>query len=66
MASSLVRLTRVSATACSRLFVSRKSRFHTTVTTRKSEKEDMDDLQKNPYYAKYAGKIAQLQKYDEC
>ena len=24
--------------------------------------EEMDELQKNPYYAKYAGKIASLQK----
>ena len=26
------------------------------------EEEKMDDLQKNPYYSKYASKIAQLQK----
>ena len=28
------------------------------------EPEEMDQLQKNPYYAKYADKIAKLQKYD--
>ena len=26
------------------------------------EEEKMDDLQKNPYYSKYASKIAQMQK----
>ncbi len=28
----------------------------------KDKEEDMDELQKNPYYGKYADKIAKLQK----
>ncbi len=30
----------------------------------KQGKEDMDELKENPYYNKYAEKIAKLQKYD--
>jgi hypothetical protein len=33
------------------------------ITPRRFREEDMDDLEKNQYYSKYAGKIANLQKY---
>ena len=35
--------------------------FHRQQKTNKEE-EDMDELQKNPYFAKYADKIAKMQK----
>ena len=51
---SLRSLTRSSSTAGRRYI---KSTCH-----RVQKAEEMDELQKNPYYAKYAGKIASLQK----
>ena len=42
-----------------RLCLHSSSKLHNS-----GEAEEMDDLQKNPHYAKYADKIAKLQKYD--
>ena len=36
--------------------------LRTTFLVRNKDTEDMDQLQKNPYYSKYADKIAKLQK----
>jgi len=39
-----------------------KKRYLRTTTNFHQDSEDMDQLQKNPYYSKYADKIAKLQK----
>ena len=37
-------------------------RIHSSALQLQKEKEEMDELQKNPFYAKYANKIASVQK----
>ena len=37
-------------------------RIHSSALKLQKEKEEMDELQKNPFYAKYANKIASVQK----
>ena len=62
MASSLLKnLSRIGRPQS--IFTWHQRRFlRTTFLVRNKDTEDMDQLQKNPYYSKYADKIAKLQK----
>ena len=60
MATLLIR--NLSRIGCRQSFTWQRTRYlHTTLLVRK-DSEDMEDLQKNPYYSKYADKIAKMQK----
>jgi len=60
MATLLIR--NLSRIGCRQSFTWQRTRYlHTTSLVRK-DSEDMEDLQKNPYYSKYADKIAKMQK----
>ena len=61
-AASLHSLLRFEANKLVRIRVS-FGRIHSSARRLlQKEKEEMDELQKNPFYAKYANKIASVQK----
>ena len=62
-AASLHSLLRFEANQLVRIRVSFGRRIHSSARRLlQKEKEEMDELQKNPFYAKYANKIASVQK----